>query len=285
MKKILLSLSIILISVAAFAQQDSILRSKKGVPILPQKGDWAIGADALPYLEYLGNIFNNTSDNTLDLGSQTLYGRYFVADNAAIRFLVGIRKGSARSSFYVKDDAAVFADPLSRAQTTDYEVSKVSEINLDLGYQKFRGYGRLRGFYGAHLGIEMTRYSASYNYGNPMTIANSAPTTVYDWDNGYTNSQSTRTLESDYGITYALNLGLIAGVEYYFLPKICIGGEITLSVAHSWKTQGNSKYQHLNGSVIEEYEIADSPKGRVGTGIYTSRPANYGGSLYLMFHF
>ncbi|HEX2934646.1 MAG TPA: hypothetical protein VHO72_04780 [Bacteroidales bacterium] len=288
MKKILLSLSIILISVAAFAQQDSILRSKKGVPILPQKGDWAIGADAVPYLNYLGNIFNNTSGNSLKLDQQTLYGRYFIADNAAIRLLILINKGSSRNSLYVQDDAAIFADPLSRAQTTDYIVEKFTQIGFDLGYQKFRGYGRLRGFYGAHFGFGVTRNNNSYNYGNPMSIANSAPTSI-DWEDKDPYHLSNRILEWDRGYEYGLNLGLIAGVEYYFMPKVCIGGEITLSASHSWKTQGNSKYEHLNGSVVEEYDIAESPKGRTGTNLYTQRPANFGakydGSLYLMFHF
>lgn len=286
MKKIIISLSIVLISVAAIAQQsDSILRSKKGIPVLPQKGDWAIGADALPYLEYFGNMFNNSTDNSLTLENQVLYGRYFIADNAAIRVLLGIQKGSERAAFYVQDDAAVFADPLSRAQTTDYRVSKESVITLDLGYQKFRGYGRLRGFYGAHFGLAIARESSKFNYGNPMSIANSAPSTIYDWNNGYSDNISVRTLESDGGYSYGLGVGIIAGVEYYFLPKICVGGEITLSAIHSWRTQGNSKYQRINGNVIEEYDFADSPKGRVGTAVYTARPANYGGSLYLMFHF
>jgi hypothetical protein len=284
-KILILLLSIVTLSASAQVTGDSVLRSKKGIPILPQKGDWAIGADALPYLQYLGNMFNNNSYNSLNLGSQTLYGRYFIADNAAIRFLIGIDKGSDRTNYYVRDDAGYLADPLSRAQTTDYRVYKHTEINLDLGYQKFRGYGRLRGFYGAHLGLSISREGYTYNYGNPMSLANSAPTTVYNWTYGYTDNVDDRTLESDNGINYGLGLGLIAGVEYYFLPKICIGGEITLSAYHSWKTQGNSKYEHLNGSVVEEYEIADSPKGRTSTEVYTSRPANYGGSLYLMFHF
>jgi hypothetical protein len=287
-KILILLLSIVTLSASAQVTGDSVLRSKKGIPILPQKGDWAIGADALPYLKYLGNIFNNTSNNTLNLDQQALYGRYFIADDAAIRLLVLINKGSSRNSLYVQDDAAIFADPLSRAQTTDYQVEKFTQIGFDLGYQKFRGYGRLRGFYGVHFGFGVSRNKESYNYGNPMSIANSAPTSI-DWDSESTYRISNRILEGDSGYEYGLNLGLIAGVEYYFLPKLCIGGEITLSASHGWKTQGNSKYQQLNGSVVEEYEIAESPKGRTGTNVYTQRPANFGGkydaSLYLMFHF
>ncbi len=288
MRILIICFSFVIVTLSASAQVtgDSVLRSKKGIPILPQKGDWAIGADALPYLEYLGNIFNNTSGNSLYLGDQTLYGRYFIADDAAIRVLFGVRKGSQRTSFYVRDDAAFMADPLSLAKTTDYRVYKYSEFDLNIGYQKFRGYGRLRGFYGANVGIGVSRYGYTYNYGNPISVANSAPTSVSNWGDGTSSSQSDRVLETDFdGSTYNVNIGLIAGVEYFFLPKMCIGGEITLSANHSWRTQGNSKSERLNGTIVEEYETAQYPKGRVETEVKTSRPANYGGSLYLMFHF
>ena len=48
------------------ADDDNGDKSKGGIPILPVAGDIAIGAEALPYLEYLGNMFNNTEDNTND---------------------------------------------------------------------------------------------------------------------------------------------------------------------------------------------------------------------------
>jgi hypothetical protein len=284
MKKtiILLSCCLFLVSFIANAQEeakDSVLRSKKGIPILPKKGDWAIGADALPYLEYLGNIFNNTSGNTLDLGSQTLYGRYFIADNTAVRFLVSINQSSSLSKYYVRDDAAYTADPLSEAKTIDTYKYNYTYYNFDFGYQKFRGYGKLRGFYGFHAGFAISRTRYYYTYGNDITSTNTAPTTYY-WGN-----TSSRTLEVDNGIYKTINAGLIAGVEYYFLPKICVGGEVTLSFRHTWKSQGNYKYETLNNTTVKEYDEEETPEGRTYTSLYTSRPANYGGSLYLMFHF
>ena len=44
----------------AFAQD---LTSKKGEPILPEAGDWAIGIDATPFLNYAGNFFGKTTNN------------------------------------------------------------------------------------------------------------------------------------------------------------------------------------------------------------------------------
>ena len=46
---------------SAFAQD---LTSKKGEPFLPEAGDYMIGIDANPFLNYLGNFFGKTVANT-----------------------------------------------------------------------------------------------------------------------------------------------------------------------------------------------------------------------------
>lgn len=280
MKNIFIVLFISLFTLSLTAQEtDSVLRSKKGIPILPQAGDWAIGADAGPYLDYFGNMFNNSTNNSLNLGSQTLYLRYFLSNNKAVRLLVGIDKSNSASRYFVRDDAAFFKDPLSRTQTEDKSVYNYTSTDFDLGYQIFRGYGRLRGFYGAHLTYSISRSRTSYTYGNPISASNPTPTSYF----GYSNNA--RTLESDNGYYQSVGAGLIAGVEYYFAPKICVGGEITATVYNSWKSEGNYKTEMWNGSKVVELNTESTPAGRTGTGFYTSRPANFGGSLYLMFHF
>jgi hypothetical protein len=283
MKKIIISSLIILVSYAINAQEaikDSVLRSKKGIPVLPQKGDWAIGADALPYLEYVGNIFNNTQGNSLNLDDQTLYGRYFISDNTAIRASLHIDGENHLNQVYVADDAAHVADPLSNAKTTDTYKYIYSYHSLELAYQKFRGYGRLRGFYGANVGFGFSRERYKYTYGNPISVANPTPHIGYG---SYTNGK--RVLEIDNGNTKSIMVGVLAGVEYYFAPKICIGGEISLSLSSSWNSQGDGKYERLNGSIVEESKEAITPKGRDNTIFATNSPSNYRGSLYLMFHF
>lgn len=285
MKKLVISLSIILVSIAATAQQaDSVLRSKKGIPILPQKGDWGIGVDALPYLNYLGNIFNNTSNNTLSVGEQTVYGRYFIANNAALRLMISVNQGSSMSHYYVRDDAAYFANNLSQAQTEDSYKSKYSTIAFGIGYQKFRGYGRLKGFYGAQVGFGLSRNQYEYTYGNPITVANATPS--INGNMPAYGSDNSRRLLTDNGINYRVGAGLLSGVEYYFAPKICIGGEVSLTFAHEWKTQGNSKFERLNNTIVETIEKADSPAGRTNTYVQSYQYAGYfGGNLYVVFHF
>ena len=61
MKKTALALALAFGISGAFAQD---LTSKKGEPYLPEAGDWSIGIDANPLLNYMGNLFSgNTSIN------------------------------------------------------------------------------------------------------------------------------------------------------------------------------------------------------------------------------
>ena len=59
--------------------------SKKGFPILPEAGDFGIGFDAVPFLEYAGNLFNGDTDNSVQADfqntAQQLVGKYFLDEN------------------------------------------------------------------------------------------------------------------------------------------------------------------------------------------------------------
>jgi hypothetical protein len=278
MKNIIILL-MLLCFVPAFAQdtEQPATTSKSGVAILPAAGDIAIGADALPYLNYLGNIFNNTANNTLALGSNNLYFRYHLTDNSAVRAILSVVSTKNITRNYVQDDAAVLADPLTNAVVEDKSTTVVNGYALNVGYMMTRGTGRLQGFYGAQVGYGFNRTTMSYQYGNNITIANTAPTT-FQW-----GRVAERKLEVDNGITQNLGLGIFAGVEYYFLPKICVGGEVALSYGYQWSSQSNSKNEKMIGGKIVEIDKQVSP-GNKFFSLTTFRPATYGG-LYLMFHF
>ena len=275
-------LILLLLSSYANSQEinDTILRSKKGIPILPAKNDWAIGADVLPFLQLIGNIFYNVPDNETNVIYQTIYGRYMISDNTAIRANFSISNSQTYERLYVQDDAAVFMDPLSQVQTEDSKKTSLSSYGIDLGILKFRGYGRLRGFYGLHAGYSVFREGYFYSYGNPITSINNTPSSGFSY-----TAEGARLLEKDHGIVNTVAGGIIAGIEYYFMPKICIGGEITLSGLYSWQSQGNSKYEWWNGYQTEVFDAAEVPPGTYKISFYTQRPANFATSLYLMFHF
>ena len=63
----------------AFAQD---LTSKKGEPFLPEAGDYMIGIDATPFLNYVGNFFGKTAANAAPTfnfmnGNKMILGKYF----------------------------------------------------------------------------------------------------------------------------------------------------------------------------------------------------------------
>jgi hypothetical protein len=278
MKKVLLAATALFVGMNMFGQEEAAtaLTGKNGTPILPKAGDFAIGVDAAPYLEYLGNMFNGTDGNSLDLGNYLLHGRYFLDDNTALRFTIGIDNSTNTYNNYVTDDAAVYQDPLSNAQVVDMQKNSYTDFNLSVGIQKFRGYGRLRGFYGATVNFGLSNSTTEYTYGNPITAINQSPTTAW-------GSNSYRQLVNNGGGYTTLGLGLLAGVEYYFAPKICIGGELGLGYNYEFGSQSNSKYETWGGSSVIEETYENSP-GNTYSNLSTYRPATYGG-LYLMFHF
>lgn len=281
MKKTAIALAFALSSLASVAAQEStgtVLTGKNGTPILPQAGDIAIGVEATPYLNYLGNMFNNTEDNTLELGSNTLYFRYFLEDDAALRLSLKIANTTNTYRYYTQDDQAIMQDPLSNAQTEDAYTSRQYSYTLGVGYQKYRGYGRLRGFYGAQVFVGFAKDSYEYSYGNPMSATNTAPSSHW-------GQQAIRPINGDEGLRTQFGIGALAGVEYYFAPKICIGGELNLNYAYTKTGQGDSTTEQWVGTGVQEQTTPSSP-GNTYKSLTTERPGTFvSGQLYLMFHF
>lgn len=281
MKNLISLATVLFFLVATVAAQElatssSVLTSKKGTPILPEAGDVAVGVGAYPFLYFIGNMFNNTEDNELDLYESTLYGRYYLADDAAIQVGLYVDKSKNTYNYYVRDDAAYFADNTSRAQVVDQQIYTSNSFGLDLSYLKFRGYGRLRGYYGGAIGYGYSTSRYEYTYGNAMTATNTSPSTYI-----FGNTDN-RPLYSDNGISQNFGLGIIAGVEYFFMPKACIGFDLTLSYRYYWSSQADTKYEHWNVSGVEEIVTPTSP-GNKYRYFDTYLPAF--GDLYLMFHF
>lgn len=69
MKKAILALVVLSCTVASHAQDtDPAFTNKRGVQLLPQSGDWGLGVNAVPFLNYLGNSFNASSSNSVSFG-------------------------------------------------------------------------------------------------------------------------------------------------------------------------------------------------------------------------
>jgi hypothetical protein len=138
MRKTLLFICLYARSIPAFNQTgDSVLLSKRGLKILPEKGDIAIGIDAVPFL----NMFNEkgTSPGFNFVNNFPVFSlKFFNTDNSAIRmkFLIGYSSG--------KDGDTDFKQ---------YDKTTTTSIGINMGFEKRFGKSRVQGFYGIQGGV------------------------------------------------------------------------------------------------------------------------------------
>src|SRR6185436_4531944 len=142
MKKLLITAALASTCIFAGAQD---MMSKKGTPILPEAGDWSIGADATSLIQYFGNLFTKDANTNSALAPQepfTITGLYVVDANTAYRAKIRIGFHNQKWNNIVQDDVNVATD--ANATVTDELKTNSTNFNLGVGLQKMRGKGRLK---------------------------------------------------------------------------------------------------------------------------------------------
>lgn len=194
MKKTILIVAASVATLVASAQ----MTSKKGTAILPESGDWSIGISADGPIQYFGNMLNGGSNSGVDFDwtndGNLITGKMMKDANTAYR--VGLRLGFGSTTTTVSNPGTG-----AMSETKDSE----NHIGLSAGLQKYRGKGRLQGIYGAEamIGLSGSKTEWSYN-GTPGA---GAP------------------LSSKAGSTFGFGVRGFIGVEYFFAPKMSLGGE------------------------------------------------------------
>lgn len=213
MKKSILTLLLIAATLSLAAQEEDVLRTKKGVPIKPEAGDFAFGIDATPFFRYAGNLFagNNPYSPSFGFTAQApgaIFAKYKASATTTYRgvLLIGYSTETERS-----------ANSIDPTQTDKITASGLT-IGLSGGVEKHRDiFGRLSGYYGAQAGFRMDPY---YD-----------PFTGY---NGQVKYKDGNDSDNDYkqtgGSTYSLIIGTLAGVEFYIAPRIALSGEFGYSL-------------------------------------------------------
>jgi hypothetical protein len=260
------------------AQSDSI--KTKGSSYLPEKGNFAIGTDATPLLNFVGNMFNGKLDNQFNMSSPLIYAKYYLTNMTALRIVLGVNTTADNQVFYVQDDAAKLANPLSNAQVTDMRNNTTHGYYLSLGLQKFIGQKRLRGFYGGQLFAQYDQDKSEYAYGNPMTTLNPTPTSYFPY-------VIERTLSEVTAHDFMVGAGAIAGFEYFIAPRLCIGGEVSLNVVYTQKLQTYKKSEKMVNNLLVPVDKAVSPGGHelnFQSSSFTPNTFQHVG-IYVMFHF
>ncbi|NDV46008.1 hypothetical protein D0T49_03005 [Paludibacter sp. 221] len=299
MKKIIISAILCLLLVVPTIAQDAEGKkdptvNKRGIALLPQAGDFAIGVDATPFLNYLGNFLNFGGNEAPAFNgvNNTVYMKYFLEDNAAIRAKINLNFTQDKFKQTLQDDAALLADPTNvDATTVDTWIAKNNGIRLNLGYELRRGKGRVQGFYGAEVLLGYGRTKNEYVYGNAMTVDNQSPTS---FDFTLTpptpptppvtpSAMSKRTVNSKGGAEFTAGLGAFVGVEYFFAPQISIGGELGLGFNYLIKGQSEiTTEQFLGDDILEKTKRKRSYEDDAFSTGFQTVPT---GKIFLMFHF
>jgi hypothetical protein len=292
MKKIIISVGLCLcVGFAAMAQvTDDVFSAayanKRGVYLLPQAGDFAIGIDAAPFLQYVGNFFSSYNSDSPDYGfgnQTTIYGKYFLQDNRAVRARLTLDMYNTSDKGIVPYDAAIADDPSSEATRVDIRRNPSSYVALGVGYELRRGNGRVQGYYGGELFAGFRGDKTKYTWGNRITEDIQNPN-LSNFDGTYSPMYYSRNTIVNPGIAIFAGIGAFAGVEYFFAPQLSIGGEFGLGITFSMAGQGevtSERWNVSNDKVQTRTDKYNNWNDALDLGVFTGSS----GRIMLTFHF
>lgn len=315
MKKTITTVAVALATITMNAQD---LTSKKGEPYLPEAKDWGLGADATPLLQYAGNFFGKSTTNgapTMNFATSNLAltGKYFLDAQTAIRGGLRLGFGSTTTRNLVTDRSVVAPAitatpngyPDQPAQVENSWKHTTNNIGLSAGIEKRRGKTRLQGFYGGEVGIFLGNSSDKFTYGNslnPATSTNTLEVGVTNADaflggNNVTNLNTAtsplgRVTTRKNGSVFSFGIRGFAGVEYFILPKMSVGGEFGWGLGLSSTGASTSTYESVgnNNTSTDRMTGTTIVKGAKGNGFEldtdnTNSIFGYSGALRLNFYF
>lgn len=284
MKKRILTLAAILGASVSIAQVSS-MKNKKGFEILPEAGDYAIQVDATPFLNFGLNAINiaNSTGGTgsvagintfqgLNGVNTTVRGKYFTSATEAYRVNFGINTSTMKYSRNITSTV----DP-DDEMTVDSTV-KFSQIIIGGGKEWRRGHNRLQGFYGGELNLTIGSTTPLRSVELSEDIEDAAD------DYGYTGMSTlpgtASYIKSQKGSSFGFMLNGFAGIEYFVLPKLSIGGQLSWGLMFQSKTKVTTVVEFYDGTDTneDESEITGGPSN-FGFG------TNYSGQVFATFHF
>ncbi|MEO6301974.1 MAG: hypothetical protein ABIP51_02260 [Bacteroidia bacterium] len=283
---------------SAFAQD---LTSKKGEPILPEAGDWGLAIDATPFLNYAGNFFGKAGTTNPGGGSnqaptwnflttaQTITGRYFKDAKTVYRASVRLGFNSTKTRNMVDDILA--ANAIASGTATGYPNATAQKentwkhsnniIGLAVGTEMRKGKTRLQGYYGAEVGVYVNMTKDKFEYGNGLA-ATTTPSlnvgvTAADAFAGANNVPvanpginglvgSARATEIKTGTILSFGVRGFVGAEYFFMPKMSLGGEFGWGLGINKTGKSDAEYESIGNTgsgsnVVGQTTIEGSKQG------------------------
>ena len=287
MKKILLGCAAVLLCTALSAQQldDPAKTNKRGVPILPEAGDYGLGLNAAPFLNYLGSFFNfNTGFSPANGGAlavdfintdQTIFGKYFLTDTKVIR-------GSVRLGYstMTMNNEVLSMEPGLYNFVEDRRTSINSNFVVSGGLEWRRGRGRVQGYYGAEAFVGMSSSAVEFEYGNALTIDNPSVNYTTNFNTGAQTRGGDRIVEERSGTGWAFGARAFVGVEYFFAPTISIAGEFGWGPAFFIQGEGSVLRERIVNNELEVRELPGRSRSE-----FSLDNDNLNGSIALLFYF
>lgn len=254
------------------------LTSKRGLPILPESGDWCVGIDATPFFSYLGNFFGKGGATTVTTGTVqtasfytnqapgwnfiannfTISGKKFISPNTAYRAALRIGFNNVTKKTQVNDRSITTA-PVYPAVPFRVENSwkqSYTNIGLSFGIEKRRGRTRLQGFYGLEGGIGISSGSNTFKYGNALSTSSKNPVSVDVNNDNFavasssgttsvnitkdTYSNDARILKQSSGLGFEIGARAFIGAEFFIAPKVAVAGEFGWGIGYG--ASGKAKY-------------------------------------------
>jgi len=248
--------------------------SKRGVNILPEAGEIGLG------VEFFGNAFNGNVGNTGSFefvdNTNSIVGKYMLTESSDIRARLRIGKGTSTDVEYIMKDTLPVPDPMVTVE--DIYKSSYSNIVFGVGYEMSRGKGRVQGFYGGELFMQYMSYSTDYEYGNDFTPDFTNPNTTNFFTGNITGTG--RVLETNGMNTFTFGVRGFIGVEYFFTPKVSIGGEFGWAFGMSKTSDYTSVEEQWDGLQIQEVESKTA-----GGSSWALDTDNASGGVFLTFYF
>jgi len=299
MKRKVLFVASLIMATATFAQDG--LTSKKGEAILPEAGDWALGFDAAPFINYFGNFANGTTNNSMNaawlsgdsITSMAIVGKMFKDETTAYRAKIRIGFGSTSNDvlgFYDAD-----ADPTTN-EVEFTNTNKTSNFNLVLGggIEKRRGSTRIQGFYGAEALIAFASSNRTWDYGRDYN-ANWFANETAPIGNIQGSALAERVTERKAGSTFSFGLRAFIGVEWFIAPKVSLGAEYGWGLGLSSTGEGEETIEYwgfTENSTATEPSVQSETLKTGGKSSFQLDTDNNGSSIFggsgqinLIFHF
>lgn len=204
------------------------LKENKKV-IFPENGNWSIGIDAAPFLQFAGNIFSNSVNIAPVFGftSQhpgTIYVKY--VKNEKRNYRGGLKIGFSHKfeQVFNSQDNEKF----------DEIIQSGFCFGISAGTERhFAPKNRLKAYYGHEAGFLMAPYSGMNFVLRENIIGKLTYTNAFDKSYNFTETG---------GKTRSIFYQGFVGVEYFILPKISVNGEFVLQFSFSHTNERNRDY-------------------------------------------